>query len=124
MSEVKFTPGPWRAVRQKDHYSDKCKLYVCYGEPDAVNPDVGTFPPDQCICGCGRSDQETEANARLISVAPRMYEELKASAFFLKEAEKFFKKRCGDIAIVGCLGYVAGKMEELVKEVEGDNKDE
>ena len=77
MNTPKFTPGPWRHLRQFDHFANRSKSYVCYGEPDAVNPDDSTFPPDQCICGCGRSDiRENAANAALIAAAPEMYDVL------------------------------------------------
>ena len=70
----KFTPGPWRHLKQYDHIGDFYRSYVCYGEPDAVNPDDSTFPPDQCICGCGRSHwQQNEANAVLIAASPSLY---------------------------------------------------
>ena len=77
MRKPKFTPGPWRHLKQYDHMGDFYRSYVCYGEPDTVNPDDSTFPPDQCICGCGRSHwQQNEANANLIAAAPEMYEML------------------------------------------------
>lgn len=82
MSETKFTPGPWRHYAQPDPFDAKLKRsYVLYGEPDAVNPDDGTFPPDQCVCGCGKShwscgDGNNSANAQLISCAPEMYKVL------------------------------------------------
>lgn len=106
MSEPKFTKGKWRVVRQKDRYSDKCKLYVCYGEPDAVNPDDSTFPPDQCICGCGRSDQETEVNAALIAAAPEMYEMLEHIMLYVE---------------VEFLHY---EIKSLLAKARGENEDE
>ena len=87
MSEVtpKFTPGPWRHLKQFDHLANRSKSYVCYGEPDAVNPDDSTFPPDQCICGCGWSHWgENAANAALIAQSPAMYAELDDASAFLR----------------------------------------
>jgi len=90
MSKPQFTPGPWRHLKQYDHMGDFCRSYVCYGEPDAVNPDDSTFPPDQCICGCGKSHwQQNEANAALIAAAPEMYDILERLETLSEECKAY-----------------------------------
>ena len=98
MSEPKFTRGPWRHYAQPDPFDPKLKRsYVLYGKPDAVNPDDGTFPPDQCVCGCGKShwscgDGNNAANAQLISCSPDLYASEEKNLEILKVVLESYKE--------------------------------
>lgn len=72
-----FQKGDWRHCMQADPYNNgELRSYVCYDEPHNEQDDEWgeRFPPDFCICGCGRTMLwNNHANADLIAAAPKMY---------------------------------------------------
>ncbi len=85
----RYTPSPWRIVKVGTDMNapELAKIYVCYGKPDtSIDYSKTNFPPDQCLCGCGRitysdgfgsygcGDGTNEGNANIIKVAPEIYE--------------------------------------------------
>ena len=121
MSELKFTKGPWRIV------FGPSRTYVCYGKPNAINNDATTFPPDQCICGCGITGNEcgdgnNVSNAMLIQKSPNMYGLLAEVGADLEMAlNGVFAETANDIKTWREILFEdVAKIKKLLKEARGE----
>lgn len=61
----KHTPGPWKAVRNSSFWE------VVYPWPEQSIEDANKFSPSTAYAW-GKSEEEKEANARLIAAAPEL----------------------------------------------------
>lgn len=75
MSDIKFTPGPWNC---KGAHPEGCAVYVDPGD----DPGFGDVA---VIYRVLRSDEQVQADARLIAAAPDMYAALGAARDTLAE---------------------------------------
>lgn len=71
MSDPKWTPGPWQAGLDPNE-----RAWNVYGADDSEYADAGDLHIVASYC--------TEANARLIAAAPRMYQALELCAENMK----------------------------------------
>lgn len=69
MSE--HTPGPWKVFRGSRHQSDRNYMAVI----DSI-PDVDGKVVANCICHIASTNEDAEANAKLIAAAPELLEAL------------------------------------------------
>jgi len=68
MSKTKFTPGPWKAIRDPLHYGSLSTVYAGSTEEKA-----GIGAQMLVQVGGWSNPTEQEANAHLIAAAPDMY---------------------------------------------------
>jgi hypothetical protein len=76
MDAPQFTPGPWAAERDLPHN----RMPRVHGGDHSLICEVGNM---------GTSQDQWEANARLIAAAPEMYERLSSAANVLRIAAEF-----------------------------------
>lgn len=68
------------------------------------------------------SQEEIDANAALIEIAPDMYDELEKTASFIRHTAEWLEKRLGNIAIVAAMFYNADQIEKLLAKIKGEEK--
>jgi hypothetical protein len=68
MNETKFTPGPWKAIRDPLHYGSLSTVYAGSTEEKA-----GIGAQMLVQVGGWSNPTEQEANAHLIAAAPELY---------------------------------------------------
>jgi hypothetical protein len=98
MSETKFTPGPWRVEQ------DTTLIWGDCNPDDTTSYGMG-YPIAECRVTRSaswakgpRGHGEAEANARLIAVAPEMFEALKATLPVLEASEGFINRHAFDVS--------------------------
>lgn len=98
MEKLKHTPGPWEACERGD-YSD------FNGDSQVILSD------DKRICVIHSYNPEGEANARLISAAPEMLEEL----------INFCRYNCSGCSGMtkGCSGTCGSNVKTLLEKITG-----
>lgn len=74
MSETKFSPGPWKAIRDPLHYGSLSTVYA-----GSTDEKAGIGAQMLVQIGGWSDPTEQEANANLIAAAPDMYEELECA---------------------------------------------
>lgn len=79
MSQTKFTPGPWRQIERDNKESEI---------PYAIEKEIGNAVlPIADVCFNPATKKEIKANARLIAVAPEMYNMLERILSAASEGE-------------------------------------
>lgn len=71
MSETKFSPGPWKAIRDPLHYGSLSTVYA-----GSTDEKAGIGAQMLVQIGGWSDPTEQEANANLIAAAPELYEAL------------------------------------------------
>ena len=84
MSETKHTPGPWETDRNNVHLTQIATIHQCLN-----NDWVEVWSPN----ALGASEEEMEANARLIAAAPDLLAALESIASMYD-----YEAACGDLA--------------------------
>jgi len=91
MNETKFTPGPWKAIRDPLHYGSLSTVYAGSTEEKA-----GIGAQMLVQVGGWSNPTEQEANAHLIAAAPELYEALEEIIQDVQQTST------GDITGTGC----------------------
>ncbi|MFA5054515.1 MAG: hypothetical protein WC565_10670 [Parcubacteria group bacterium] len=100
-TQAKYTPGPW--------HCGLLPLRVI------ARPMIGDGATVVASCG-GRTKEEAEANARLISLAPRMVDALRDALPILEEAEAFAWEQEGGAEVLPQANEVRAILREIDEE--------
>jgi hypothetical protein len=125
---TKHTAGPWRVsgccfIRQDAIGKWMHEPIIAHGNEEEINPSLATV---NCRVHCAtereanKPDQETLANARLISAAPDMLEALKEADRMLDIAGKYFPKSIRNTDKFSLLNVQANSVKKAIAKAEGN----
>ncbi len=124
----KFTPRPWKVHRKEFH---KMGIDFTSVSIHSDNSPIGLiakmpFQNEFLLIKEYKekfSQEEIDANAALIEIAPDMYDELEKTASFIRHTAEWLEKRLGNIAIVAAMFYNADQIEKLLAKIKGEKND-